>query len=171
MRLFQLSPVVRWVTLFVVVGLVILFLPVTNSPTPTTHQFTITAQQFEFIPGRIEVNQGDTVVISLSASDVTHGFYLEGYGTEQRIHPGIVQEITFTADQPGKFRYRCSVSCGSLHPFMIGELVVAPNLPFGRATLFVGAALFCYFGYLIRKDIQNEPLKTTNFTTPSASES
>ena len=32
----------------------------------------------------------------------------------------------------------CSVSCGPLHPFMIGELIVGPNVPLWRA---VGAAL------------------------------
>lgn len=152
MSSFQSSPIVRWVLLFVVLEVVILFLPAPNFTTPTTHQITIAAQQFEFTPGRIEVNQGDTVVLTLSASDVTHGFYLDSYGIEQRVQPGIAQQVSFTADQPGKFRYRCSVSCGSLHPFMIGELVITPNLPFGRASLFVIAALFSYLGYMIRKD-------------------
>jgi heme/copper-type cytochrome/quinol oxidase subunit 2 len=117
----------------VALGVVVLFLPATTPTTTTTRQLTLTAQQFEFIPGRLEVNAGETVVIMLAASDVTHGFYLDGYGLEQRIQPGISQEIRFVADQPGKFRYRCSVSCGALHPFMIGELVVNANLPFWRS--------------------------------------
>jgi cytochrome c oxidase subunit 2 len=117
----------------VALGVVVLFLPATTPTTTTTRQLTLTAQQFEFIPGRLEVNAGETVVIMLAASGVTHGFYLDGYGLEQRIQPGISQEIRFVADQPGKFRYRCSVSCGALHPFMIGELVVNANLPFWRS--------------------------------------
>ncbi|MBZ0280375.1 MAG: cupredoxin domain-containing protein [Anaerolineae bacterium] len=132
-RIIQLSPTVRWLLPLVVLGLVISYLPSTTTIATTTREFTITAFQFEFTPGRLEVNKGDTVVIRLAASDVTHGFYLDGYGLEQRVEPGISQKISFIADQAGKFRYRCSVSCGALHPFMIGELVVNTNLPFWQS--------------------------------------
>jgi len=115
-------------------------LPLSVWAEPTTRTLNIDAHQFEFAPGRIEVNQGDVVTIRLTASDVVHGFYLDGYGIEQSVTPGITQTISFTADQPGKFRYRCSVSCGTLHPFMIGELVVNTNVPLWRAygTVAVG---------------------------------
>jgi heme/copper-type cytochrome/quinol oxidase subunit 2 len=81
---------------------------------------------------------------------VTHGFYLDGYGLEQRVTPGMSQEIMFTADQPGKFGYRCSVSCGPLHPFMIGELVVNTNFPFWRAVALVAVTLTGTIIYLWR---------------------
>jgi len=45
-------------------------------------------------------------------------------------------------DRAGKFRYRCSVSCGSLHPFMVGDLIVGPNtLPWRAGVLAVIATL------------------------------
>src|SRR6266496_6301911 len=116
------------ILLFVGLGLAVLLIPLPNtSRASEVRHITLDASQFEYAPGRLEVNQGDTVMITLMASDVTHGFYLDGYGLEQRVTPGMSQEIIFTADQPGKFRYRCSVSCGPLHPFMIGELVVNAN--------------------------------------------
>ncbi len=149
-RLLRLSPTVRWALPFIALGLVILFLPATSATAPTTRQLTIAARQFEFAPGRMEVNQGDTVMLRLTAVDVTHGFYLDGYGLEQRMEPGIAHEITFVADQPGKFRYRCSVSCGPLHPFMIGELVVNTNLTFWRAVGLMAVGLVGTLVYLWR---------------------
>lgn len=147
-RLWRLLPLA-------LLALVVLTAPVPALRAPRTHHVEVDSRQFEFAPGRLRVNQGDTVVIHLAALDVVHGFYLEGYGIDERVEPGIPQEIRFTADQRGKFRYRCSVSCGPLHPFMIGELVVGPNVPFWRAAgvSLVGLAALLV-GMASRDDIQ-----------------
>lgn len=124
--------------------IIILGLLVAPSPAasaPQTHEITLNGQQFEFTPHRIQVHQGDKVVIHFTSSDVVHGFYLDDYGIEQRVDPGITTPIEFTASKAGKFRYRCSVSCGTMHPFMMGELVVGPNLPYWRALGVVFTAL------------------------------
>lgn len=113
-----------------------------------THEITIDAAEFAYTPGRIEVRQGDHVIIHLTASDVVHGFMLEGYDIDVRVLPGISERITFTAAHAGKFRFRCSVSCGSLHPFMIGELVVTPNAPFGKAAALVFIGMLGMLGHL-----------------------
>lgn len=119
------------------------------TPAPTTHHFALNSSQFQFEPGVLRVNRGDTVVITLTASDVVHGLHLDSYGLEVRVEPGQSKTIQFVADKPGKFRYRCSVSCGSLHPFMIGELIVGPNIVFGRAValtliLIVGVLVYLW---------------------------
>jgi heme/copper-type cytochrome/quinol oxidase subunit 2 len=119
---------------FAALALLILLLPVPLTVHPVTHQITMTADQFAFDPPVLRVNQGDRVLVTLQATDVVHGFYLDGYGLETRVEPGIAQQVEFVADRVGKYRYRCSVSCGALHPFMIGELVVGPNLTFVRAV-------------------------------------
>jgi heme/copper-type cytochrome/quinol oxidase subunit 2 len=134
-------------TPFVVVALIVLLVPLPFSTGSTTRQVTVTAEQFAFNPPVLRVNQGDRIRLTLQAADVTHGFYLDGYGLQKRIEPGLSQQVEFVADQAGKFRYRCSVSCGNLHPFMIGELVVSPNWPFTRTlglTLVVVAATLFY---------------------------
>jgi cytochrome c oxidase subunit 2 len=113
---------------------------------PVTHHVTLAAEQFAYDPPVLRVNRGDRVLLTLQARDVVHGFYLDGYDIETRVEPGISQQVEFVADRVGKYRYRCSVSCGTLHPFMIGELVVEPNLIYGRAVgltlVILGATLF-----------------------------
>src|SRR5689334_21061516 len=93
-----------WLLPLVGTALAILLVPL-PTPAPQVRHITIDATQFQFNPGRIEVNEGDDLIITLTASDVTHGFYLDGYGVEQRLIPGISQQIELTANQTGKFRF------------------------------------------------------------------
>ena len=64
-----------------------------------------------------------------------------------------VEEVTFTADREGKFRYRCSQTCGFLHPFMLGEFIVAPNrlLPTGISLAF-GVLVGSFLVVLLRPE-------------------
>ncbi|MCL4299345.1 MAG: cupredoxin domain-containing protein [Anaerolineae bacterium] len=136
--------------IFVALGAAILVIPWPFRPAPTTRHFTLDSRQFAYEPGTLQVNQGDTVIISLTASDVVHGLYLDGYGLKTRVEPGQSQTIQFVADKPGKFRYRCSVSCGTLHPFMIGELIVGPNTTFDRAVALLALVVGGMLIYLWR---------------------
>lgn len=102
---------------------------------PTSRSFTVTARQFAYSPGRLSVNQGDRVAIRLFPIDVTHGLHLDGYGLDTSSVVGGLSRLEFVADKPGVFRFHCSVTCGPLHPFMIGEIVVEPNTPFGGAAV------------------------------------
>ncbi len=138
-------PRLTWVPI-VALMLGVWLVPLPGAVHATTRAITLDATQFEFAPGRVHVNRGDRVVITFTASDVVHGFYLDGYGLGQRVEPGVSQQIAFTADKAGKFRYRCSVSCGPLHPFMIGELVVKSNTPYWRA---IGMVLVAAGGMLV----------------------
>ncbi|MFQ5722951.1 MAG: hypothetical protein ACE5G6_00560 [Terriglobia bacterium] len=128
---------------------------------PQERQLTITAHKYAFDPPVVEVNRGDRITLRLVAKDVTHGFYLEGYDLDAKArpenntfwvrHPSVgseeyeeVEKLTFVADRTGKFRYRCSVTCGYMHPFMQGELIVRPNYLFSASvglTLALGLGL------------------------------
>ena len=114
------------------------------------HAVTLKAEQFAFDPPVLRVNQGDRVTLLVQATDVVHGVYLDDYGIDVRAEPGISQQVEFIAHRTGKFRYRCSVACGTLHPFMIGELVVRPNRPFLRAVGLSLVALAATIFYLWR---------------------
>ncbi len=89
----------------------------------------ITARQFEFSPAEIRVQQGEVVRINLSADDVTHGWYLEGYdlNLEDKPRDKQVDTVEFVADKAGRFTYHCSTTCGPMHPFMSGTLIVEPR--------------------------------------------
>jgi plastocyanin len=85
---------------------------------------TIHASSYEYSPSEIRVSRGDVVTLHLVSEDVVHGIYIDGYDLNLVADPGRTESMTFTADLPGTFRLRCSVTCGALHPFMIGRLEV-----------------------------------------------
>lgn len=113
---------------------------------PEERRITVNARSFAFEPGTVRVNRGDTVIIRLESSDVVHGLFVDGYEVSALAEPGRPGELRFTADRAGAFRMRCSISCGNMHPFMIGKLVVGPNLTWLRAAL---ATLVTAVGMLI----------------------
>jgi heme/copper-type cytochrome/quinol oxidase subunit 2 len=124
----------RWLAA-AITGLLAVIVPLPTSAAGQERVLTVDAAQFEFRPGTLRVNQGDTVVLRLEAQDVVHGLYVDGYGVSTQAEPGRPGELRFVADQAGAFHIRCAVPCGVLHPFMIGKLVVGPNLLWLRAML------------------------------------
>ena len=124
-------------------GLLIAFVPLPSRiTTPTERLFRVEARSFEYSPAVLRANPGDRVTIELVPMDVVHGIYIDGYDLELHADPGQTGELTFIADRRGSFRFRCSVTCGALHPFMIGKLQVGPNSLLWRgAGLAILAAL------------------------------
>ncbi|MBW1999683.1 MAG: 4Fe-4S binding protein [Deltaproteobacteria bacterium] len=153
--------------LAIAVPLLIRLLPFQNK----TQEIPLEARKYGYSPSRIIVNRGDKIILKATSLDVTHGFLLDGYGVEAIIkQEGIVYEkitwedddgklqvdwdrvpaIEFVADREGKFSFRCTQTCGNLHPFMTGELIVRPNTPFHLAvslSISLSASLFLIFLY------------------------
>lgn len=122
--------------------------------TPAEHHIQVNARMFAFDPHRVRVGLGDRVTITLVSDDVVHGVFVDGYDVDIQAEPGKPASATFTADRLGKFRFRCSVSCGAMHPFMIGELVVGPNIPFWRAA---AALLIVAVGSVVTLSVTRNP--------------
>ncbi len=121
------------------------------SAPPQERRIKMTARQYAFDPPVVKVNKGDTLRLRITSLDVIHGLYMEAFDFNVKIipdspyleltHPSRpdepakkVEEVVFVADKTGKFRYRCSHTCGTMHPFMQGELVVAPNRLLGAGV-------------------------------------
>ena len=107
-------------------------LPVATAA-PVERTFRIEASRFQYSPTVIQVNPGDQITIELVATDVVHGLSIDGYNLNLTADPGQTTHLNFTADRPGSFRFRCSIACGNLHPFMIGKLQVGPNMLLWKA--------------------------------------
>ena len=143
------------------------FVTAPTTSQPKEHSFTVKARQYGYTPEVIRVNKGDTVRLRFTSEDVVHGFFLEGHDLDVTIVPlrsevelrrpseagksEMVEEVRFKADREGKFRYRCSQTCGFMHPFMLGELIVGPNrlLPTSLG-LVVGVLLGGLFAVILK---------------------
>lgn len=148
------------------------------SSAPKLRKITFEAEKYAYTPARLKVNVGDTLLIKLVSKDVTHGFYLEGYDfdafaraqfpyfflkkydeeSNKFVHE-TVQSYQLVVDKPGKFRYRCSVTCGSMHPFMQGELIVGPNYLYA-ATIGICFGLIVASVLLLVTSTNTSPEKT-----------
>jgi heme/copper-type cytochrome/quinol oxidase subunit 2 len=126
-------------------------LPGLSHSSPQSRSIRIEANQFAYLPGQFHVNPGDLVTIELVSTDVVHGLYVDGYDLSVQSDPGQPAYLTFTADKTGSFRFRCNVTCGALHPFMIGKITVGVNhwlyRGSGLAFLFVVGMLTSMHGW------------------------
>ena len=133
--------------LFATAGLVVAFAPLpVRSVTPQERVFQIDARQYAYSPSELHVNLGDIVTFELASTDVVHGLYVDGYGVSVEADPGQPATLTFVADRPGSFRFRCNVTCGAMHPFMIGKLTVGANHWLYRG---IGLAILATLGVIM----------------------
>jgi plastocyanin len=146
----------------VAIPLSIQLLPAENR----THTLALEAKKYGYSPSRIIVNRGDKIVLTPTSLDATHGFLLDGHPVEFIMRKGAtflkytwedddgkpqadwdrVSEVEFEADKAGKFTFRCTQTCGNLHPFMTGELIVRPNNPY---YLFISLSIWLVFSLLV----------------------
>ena len=85
----------------------------------------VVAKKFIYVPDRIEVKQGETVVLQLTAPEVPMGFSLPDFKMRADVIPGQVATVRLTADKIGTFTFLCDVFCGTGHEDMSGTLVVS----------------------------------------------
>jgi cytochrome c oxidase subunit 2 len=84
----------------------------------------VVARKFVFVPNEIHLRQGESVVLELTAPEVTMGFNVPGLAARADIVPGVVTRVRLTPLKPGRFQFNCDVFCGSGHEDMDGVIVV-----------------------------------------------
>jgi heme/copper-type cytochrome/quinol oxidase subunit 2 len=146
--------------LLVMAGLAVAFAPLpVPSTTPQERTFEIDAHQFAYFPSELKVNPGDIVTIQLVSTDVVHGLYVDDYDVSVEADPGERATLTFVADKSGSFRFRCNVTCGAIHPFMIGKLTVGTNQwlyrSMGLASLVV-IGFFPLSSFIVERKMKEE---------------
>jgi heme/copper-type cytochrome/quinol oxidase subunit 2 len=145
--------------LLLMAGLAVAFAPLPGPPiTASEKTFRVEASQYAYSPAEISVQPGDKVTIELVSTDVVHGIYVDGYGHSVTADPGQTATLTFVADKAGSFRLRCNVTCGAMHPFMVGKLNVGANLWLYRS---IGLAFIGILSFFILFAGRNKPIPGT----------
>jgi plastocyanin len=87
-------------------------------------EVSVTGNDFRYSPDRIEVQNGDLVKITFTASDMAHSFTIDNYRIAKRAGAGQSVTFEFRADQPGEHTYYCNLSQDDRCRTMKGTLVV-----------------------------------------------
>jgi len=95
---------------------------------PDAKTLDVAVKRYDYTPGSgepLNLTLGETVVLRLHSTDVTHGFAITEYGIQTEVPPGQVVEVRITPDKGGDFTIYCTVFCGTGHPQHKGVLHVA----------------------------------------------
>ena len=104
---------------------------VTRNAATRTVEGKVYAVRSYFEPGRIQVQEGDTVVLHITNAeqqrDEIHGFGLVSFDKNVVIDPGETKTLKFVARKSGVYPYYCTNFCSALHQEMQGYLEVVPR--------------------------------------------
>jgi nitrous-oxide reductase len=96
-----------------------------------TVEVKMIAVRSRFMPWKIEVNQGDKVIIHLTnieqTTDELHGLAICEYNINIVVDPGETKTVEFIANKAGVFPFYCTNFCSALHQEMQGYLLVKPR--------------------------------------------
>ncbi len=87
--------------------------------------FNVTGDHYAFTPSTLEVNQGDVVKVTFTATDIAHSFTIDGpYRISKRAGAGQSVTFEFRADAVGNHPIYCNLSADPKCKEMKGNLRV-----------------------------------------------
>ena len=84
----------------------------------------IEAHKFAYVPDRVRLALGETVILELAARDFAHGFSIPVLKLRADLAPGQVVKLEVTAPAAGEYAFLCDNFCGGGHETMKGTLLV-----------------------------------------------
>ena len=91
---------------------------------PADVRIQVVMKKYAIEPTVIHVKSGQMVELTVTTSDVQHGFDVPALGIKEPVQPGRTTSIFFTAPAPGEYKVACGILCGPHHEDMAGKLVV-----------------------------------------------
>lgn len=107
-----------------VVGLLSPFASLAQDQAPNRREITLTARNYKFSPGRIEVAQDDLVKLTVQSEDNAYSVTIDAYRVSRRVPAGGSTTLEFRADRVGTFPFYSNLTNDARHAQMRGELVV-----------------------------------------------
>jgi cytochrome c oxidase subunit 2 len=93
---------------------------------PGRYEAHVISKMFSFKPDPLKIPKGSVVDFYLTATDVVHGFYIDGTDVNLMAIPNAVNYAQARFDKPGKYRVICHEFCGAGHQDMVGTIEVTP---------------------------------------------
>ncbi len=78
------------------------------------------------VANELHIPVGRPIIVSLTAGDVIHSFWVPNLHGKKDLLPGIRSTVEFRADKPGVYRGQCAQFCGTEHALMAMFVVADP---------------------------------------------
>jgi cytochrome c oxidase subunit II len=106
----------------------------------TPNEITVTAQQFAWTfehpngvkTGTLRVPVGRSTILTLTAKDVIHSFWVPEFGQKRDAVPGIETRLVITPTKTGRYPVICTELCGLGHALMRSYVIVMPQGAYQR---------------------------------------
>jgi cytochrome c oxidase subunit 2 len=91
---------------------------------PGRYEVVALGSAWAFQPREIRVPAGAEVTFIATATDVIHGFHVEGTKVNFMMIPGQITRVTSTFREPGEHLVICHEYCGAGHHLMVAKVIV-----------------------------------------------
>ncbi len=91
---------------------------------PGRYEAVFLGMAWAFQPREIRIPAGAEVTFITTATDVIHGFHIEGTRVNLMMIPGQIGRATYTFTEPGEHLIICHEYCGAGHHLMYATVIV-----------------------------------------------